>query len=276
VNADDEREEEAYFQWCIANRRPYFGPVMAAAQGNWRRHYQLQELVKRSAAAAREPLRMLEIGSWAGGSSLTITNALRTSSTLPHRVYCVDPWQVYDFNMVETGHYNMMRDALANGSALQLFMHNVGMAAAWDWIVMLRGKSKDVLPCLRPATFDLIFVDGDHRYSSASADLALASPLLKVGGILCGDDLEVQLDQADLDSCRANCEQDYYKDDPRAGRAYHPGVTLAVGEMFGRVAEQVGFWAMTKTDSGYAPTELPSLADAVPPRHFERHPEYRR
>lgn len=38
------------------------------------------------------------------------------------------------------------------------------------------------------ALFDLVFVDGDHTYENALADLRAWWPLVRPGGIMCGDD----------------------------------------------------------------------------------------
>jgi len=39
--------------------------------------------------------------------------------------------------------------------------------------------------------------------------------------------------------------------DPRSRKSFHPGVTMAVGEVFGDVSCFCGFWAMRLTSNGY-------------------------
>ena len=73
------------------------------------------------------------------------------------------------------------------GEYEQRFERNV--AEYGDRITKLKGKSADVLKTLpRRATYDLIYIDGDHSYEGAKIDAELAYPLLKKGGVLIFDD----------------------------------------------------------------------------------------
>jgi hypothetical protein len=100
------------------------------------------------------------------------------------------------------------------------------------------------------ATFDVIYLDGDHRYSHVIRELRWANRLLAEDGIICGDDLELQLRDTDALACRATAEFDFVVD-CRSGRLYHPGVTLAVDEFFGgAVTCWDGFWAMARGAGG--------------------------
>jgi predicted O-methyltransferase YrrM len=57
---------------------------------------------------------------------------------------------------------------------------------------ILRGCSRDALPNLPKNNFDLIYPDGDHSYHGVSVDIDNCCSLVRDGGILCGDDLEIQ------------------------------------------------------------------------------------
>ena len=77
------------------------------------------------------------------------------------------------------------------------------------------------------------------------SDIKFSKNLLKDPGVLCGDDLELQISEIDLEFAKKNKTKDYILD-PRTKRLYHPGVTLAVGEIFNKVSSWDGFWAMKK------------------------------
>lgn len=262
-------EEHAYFRRCIELGRVYFGPVLAAFQGRQVRHYILQQLVASYARAAEHPLSVLEIGSWAGGSAITIGNELRAHAKAGSRLFCLDPWQPYDDRTGSSYIDGPMQAALSNGSAFQLFMHNVKAAGLSDLVVVLRGTSADILPKLAPGTFDLVFVDGDHRYAAVKSDLMLSIPLVRDGGILCGDDLEKQFPDVDAAAC-IGAERDDSIVDPKSGATYHPGVARAVHELIGPVAEKAGFWAIRKVGEGFIPPELADVITADIPLHFRR------
>lgn len=55
-------------------------------------------------------------------------------------------------------------------------------------LIVVVGRFAQVLPRLRPASFDLIFHDGYHTAEAVAADLRMALPLLRWGGyIACHD-----------------------------------------------------------------------------------------
>jgi tetratricopeptide (TPR) repeat protein len=112
--------------------------------------------------------------------------------------------------------------------------------------------------------FDLAFVDGDHSYSSALNDIENSAPLVAEAGVICGDDLELQIHQLDVQHARENNQKDYVMD-PKTQSKYHPGVSLAVGEFFGEVSAWEGFWAMRKRNGRWEKVELHTTTVRPPP-----------
>jgi tetratricopeptide (TPR) repeat protein len=103
--------------------------------------------------------------------------------------------------------------------------------------------------------FDVAFVDGNHSYSSVLKDLQNSAPLVSEQGVICGDDLELQLCQLDVEYAKENTQRDYIMD-PETQTQYHPGVSLAIGEFFGEVSAWEGFWAMRKSNGRWEKIEL--------------------
>ena len=56
-----------------------------------------------------------------------------------------------------------------------------------------KGKSKDILIKFPDDYFDFIYVDGDHSYEGAIADLELARKKIKNGGIILGHDYSAEM-----------------------------------------------------------------------------------
>lgn len=54
----------------------------------------------------------------------------------------------------------------------------------------IKGYSQDEMPKLKQK-FDLIYIDGDHRYEGAKSDMEMAIPLLAKGGVILIDDYGV-------------------------------------------------------------------------------------
>ena len=93
---------------------------------------------------------------------------------------------------------------------------------------------------------DLIFLDGDHQYEMISEDIANAQRLVREGGIICGDDLDIQLH----DVARSTHDDALGSGSPYIGAGYHVGVTEAVGRAFGPIVAD-RFWAVRKTQQGW-------------------------
>ena len=68
------------------------------------------------------------------------------------------------------------------------------------------------------------------------------------GGLICGDDLEIQFHEAHIDESHRSRFIDYVEDNDVG--FYHPGVTLAVYDVFGEVSSFGGFWVMRKITNG--------------------------
>ena len=114
-----------------------------------------------------------------------------------------------------------------------------------------------MLPQLELSSFDVIYVDGSHALDDAVADLSHATRLIRPGGILCGDDLELQREEVDPEEHGAalTLGRDYvWAESARAH--YHPGVTEAVTRVVGRVFVWNGFWAAQRTSEGWLPIAL--------------------
>ncbi|HSB68398.1 MAG TPA: class I SAM-dependent methyltransferase [Candidatus Methylomirabilis sp.] len=266
--------EQRYFEECLAQGRPYFGDLLRATQGSPVRHVYMQALVEAECRGREgQPFTVLEIGSWAGGSAITWADAIKRYNRGLGTVLCVDPWMPYLGEVCREGQgsrlqqvYADMEDALSSHEILHLFLHNIRASHCDDIVRVFKGKSTETLCFLAEERFDVVFVDGDHSYASALEDLRNSARLLRQGGILCGDDLELPLSQLDPERVRVQAREDYARDS-RTGQYYHPGISLAVGEFFGEVSAREGFWAMRKRGEGWVGVEMaeiPSAASLIP------------
>lgn len=139
-----------------------------------------------------------------------------------------------------------MKNAVKNDKIFRLFSHNVLSSGLRNQIISIRGTSDDAINILKENEFDFIYIDGDHGYEQFKKDLMNYSKLCKIGGIICGDDLEVLPSELDLNNAKRNSEKDLIKD-PKTKKCFHPGIALAIHDFFGDVSMHNGFWAMKKT-----------------------------
>ena len=91
---------------------------------------------------------------------------------------------------------------------------------------VFKGFSHDIIPNLPDDYFDLIFIDGDHRYEGVKKDIELCLPKMKKGGILCGHDCE------NFDHVNTYSEYEFNQD---TARGTHAGVCQAVYDTLGKI-----------------------------------------
>ena len=225
----------------------YFGPKYRADQGNSRRFKYFRPLIEAAGGAKT----ILEVGAWAGASLAAWDSAAESKAKL----LVIDFWQPYFPHGGEN--YDVMTDAAKSGEIFDLFNANVASCGMTDRVEVFRGDSKVILPALASIMFgqiDVAFIDGDHRYEGALADIKNTACLIREGGILCGDDLELTLGGvSDLAAHRRAIDRG---DDVDETNKYHPGVTQAVADVFGTVSVFEGLWAVQKVGNDWKEVRL--------------------
>lgn len=256
---------------ALLTGKPYFGQALRATQSPPVRHGYLEALVRVvSSEKARGPIQILEIGSWAGASAITWSKALEKLGR-EGKVTCVDKWQPYFEEAIETdSHYQQMNQAARDGKIFNLFLHNIRAAHVSHIIDYRIGNARDILPVLPRTTFDIVYIDGSHLFESVRADITEAKRLVQDGGIICGDDLELQKFQINTLEHKSalNLNKDYVLSS-KGSAYYHPGVTEAVAVEFGEVSSWEGVWATRKQGPRWIRVELDSASIEIP-SHISR------
>jgi len=99
--------------------------------------------------------------------------------------YMVDPWRPYTKG---TDRCFLQRTPERWEELYQLVLERV---APFPAAQIVRLSSLKAARHFKPATFDLVFIDGDHSYEAVMADIAAWEPLVRPGGILSGHDYGV-------------------------------------------------------------------------------------
>jgi len=124
-----------------------------------------QRLLLWSLVYGLAPKRYLEIGSLGGGSAMIVASAIKALAQDEFKAVCIDPkFQLSD----ETRAY---------------------LGESFTYIES-KNSPEAVIEATKQAggLFDLIFVDGDHRYDYVLTDIMLTVPYLAKGGYLLLDD----------------------------------------------------------------------------------------
>jgi len=209
----------------------------------------------------RQPVRMLEVGVWqAAGSTRLWLEHLPAGSEL----VLLDAWRPYasPADLERSGEAPARWDyAQMDAQCEQAFEATLQRLRAYQRasdshprvrVHLVRAPAREAMAWMRDGSFDLVYVDGDHKYEQVRSDLRHACRLVRPdGGIVCGDDLERLPDAEALALARAHRQRDYLG----APHRFHPGVCLAVHECFGTVHMTEGFWWVQCHQGRFATTD---------------------
>jgi predicted O-methyltransferase YrrM len=184
-----------------------------------------------------KPSNVLEVGTWMGkGSTQVWMELLPPGSSLT----MLDMWKQYVATGEQVG-------ATARMDSLHHVAINSTLRSVYDAesdgrlaISLIRADSKSFLPLLNDGSFDLIYLDGSHYYADVKADLQQAKRLIRGEGLICGDDFDLPPTPELIELAKKQIDRDFVLLDD--GRAFHPGVMLAVTEELTSVQCESGFW----------------------------------
>ena len=114
---------------------------------------------------------VLEVGSYKGASTVVMAKVAEL-------VHAVDPHVPF----TKDGERRTMLTQLATN----LVEHDV-----FDKVIVHKGWSPQIVPLFPDASFDLVFVDADHRLEAVEADLGLVRRVVKPSGVLAFHDYGV-------------------------------------------------------------------------------------
>jgi predicted O-methyltransferase YrrM len=233
-------------------------------------------------AKSHKRVNVLEVGSWCGYSALIWAQAIREYFNGKGMLTCLDIWAPYFSEADKKAHKACKEMDIASGSGAghETFLHNMRAAQKRFELPInsICGKADHTLPLLQAESFDIVYLDASHAYEPVKRDLPACARLVREGGFLCGDDLELQLhqlDKAGIAAARRKADTESCITDPVSKKPFHPGVTLAVGEYLGRVSRGgYSFWAMQKTKDGFIRIPELKLKKLFKPRHLHARDRY--
>jgi SAM-dependent methyltransferase len=120
---------------------------------------------------------MAEVGVWKGRATKAL--ASNTRGTL----YAIDTWAGVPDDPKQAEYYGDQGE-----DAYREFLANLAPEIELGTVIPMRSSSTDAAATFEPETFDLVFVDADHRYEAVRDDLEAWWPLVRRGGVLAGHD----------------------------------------------------------------------------------------
>ena len=199
----------------------------------------LQELAN---SVAKPGCIFLEVGSWCGDSAIILGNIAKKYHG---HLFCVDWWKGnVGSDLVEIA---------TRVDIFSLFWKRIVDAGLEDVVIPIRGESGSASKILKNNSFDLIFIDADHRYINIKKDIQNYVPLVsRTTGMICGHDCEGRIPDYEMSFLNSGKNVDFFE-------SVHCGVVLAVGEYFKDYSINYGIWSVQATKEGnWTKTDLSS------------------
>lgn len=176
--------------------------------------------------------KVLEIGSWKGRSSVVLGSICKARNA---NLTCIDTWKG-SFGVV---HHEMETKA---GDVYEIFLKNIAHSNLQDSVKSMRIDSKEFFK-IKSEKFDLIFFDGDHRFTPFKIDVESATHHLNKKGLLCGHDCEFAYDslpQKHREEIAHHLEEDFIQvGENEEKHGLHPGVIFGLKSIFGEKAHTI-------------------------------------
>ena len=168
-------------------------------------------------AVAKEGAIFVEIGSWWGHSSSILGEVARECNG---HVYCIDHWK---------GSEGVPQHLVLADGCFNKFRQNIRELRLSKYVHPLVMNSEVAVKVFADKVADLVFIDGDHRYTGVYHDISKWWPKVKTGGFLCGHDCEMFYEDVEDKASLDNCLDKDFDPDSKC----HAGVVKALHECFG-------------------------------------------
>ncbi len=160
------------------------------------------------ARTAQSAAAVIEIGCYLGRATRALGDHVAGT------VFSIDPWSGAYFNDDDSVARWFRKLGQSGDDLFAQFSANLADLIAAGAVVPIRAPAAEAVAQV-PASVDVVFIDGDHRYEAIRQDLATYRVRVRPGGILAGHDY---------------------------GRADWPGVQRAVDEAFPAVTVVDTIW----------------------------------
>lgn len=130
----------------------------------------------------------VEVGTcWGGFAEFLAVNTPLT------QLYCVDPYKVYPKDVYNDALNTMTQEQCDDKyKRVQHHLSTKPYLTSACKISMLRCESEGASFMFEDNSLDFVYIDANHHFSEVLKDLCFWWPKLKSGGILAGDDVEVE------------------------------------------------------------------------------------
>lgn len=167
-------DDKEYIPISMRYRPPSNWGSMQRGQGNTF-FCGLVKLIMKVSEGVHTPLKMIEIGTFAGEST-----SIFAMSGYFNSIEVIDPWGKVE----EWDDANLYEECIWT-DIIEAYHINT---RHWDYIKHYREYSQDCHEKFEDQSYDLVYIDGDHSQEAVERDIELYLPKVKKGGWIGGHD----------------------------------------------------------------------------------------
>jgi hypothetical protein len=154
------------------------------------------EVVKKSLSSKdrNAPLTVIEVGSWKGLSASTLASTIKSMGFTCASIICIDTWlgapEFWTWGLTDSNRGGSLQLDQGWPHVFSTFTKNIKKLGHDDIVAPLPLSSIQAADVLKyyKITADLIYIDAAHEYEPVKHDICAYWKLLKVGGMMFGDD----------------------------------------------------------------------------------------
>ncbi len=157
-------------------------------------------------ALVRDRKTVIEIGTFLGGSAEALLEGMPDDGHLT----CIDTFEGTPGSPTDL---NGMRSKEAGRTFDREFILSYLSGRLQPYhgrMEIIVGESLEVVRDFKPASADLVFLDGAHDYENILADIRAWLPIVKPGGILCGHDYDRFGEVASVEEIKQYSSHEFY------------------------------------------------------------------
>lgn len=124
-----------------------------------------------------------EIGVHLGDFSQTILRVCQ-----PKKLYLIDPWKCFEEEQYSRSWYGNSINQTTMDERHDSVINRFAKRISDGQVEVLRELSEAAATSIPNDSLDFIYIDGDHSYEGAKADIHNYFPKVKKGGLIIGDD----------------------------------------------------------------------------------------
>ena len=240
------------YLYSILLNKPYIGSYYFSNLDSGRNRLNIINSVINSVIKKikKKEINILELGVYCGQNTINLKKKL-SNYNVNH--YAVDIFDSFKMSSDDKGYNNFFskktNSLLRNRNIHKLFLHNIRSTKFNEkYKIFTKKMTTKKFFKTNKRMYDLIIIDANHQFKYVYSDIIYSIKFLNKGGIIIGDDYELNAKDISFNSLKKIKNIDYTEFN---NKNFHPGVTLSVKYVFNNLQNNNGLFCVKKNDKNF-------------------------